>query len=104
MIEMNGTVSIVSPSLSSSLAGVPSWQSLFKQLADEVPAALSGLLVPTVLLYASIYSHVRGFLRLYRFLTVASIACFFAVPWLSAIHCGPLRCLQNFASTQKVFI
>ncbi|KAI9677992.1 MAG: hypothetical protein M1817_005936 [Caeruleum heppii] len=90
---MNGTIPIHIPPL----ALTTDWHALTRQLADEVPTAVAGLLLPTALLYVSIYAHVRGFLNLYKLLTFTSIACFWACPWLTPIHCGPLRCLQNLA-------
>jgi hypothetical protein len=60
---------------------------------------LLALLVPTSLLYLSIYAHVKGRRRSYVFLTVAAIASFIAYPYLTPIHCGPFRSLQYFAST-----
>ena len=68
------------------------------QLSIEGLQALVFLLVPTTLLYSSILAHIKGHYKTYSALTVLSIASFWACPWLTPIICGPIRCLQNFAS------
>jgi hypothetical protein len=76
----------------------------FAQLSIEGLEALIFLLVPTSLLYFSIYAHVKGYSRIYKTLTYLSIACFWLCPWLTPIICGPVRCLQNFASMTVLFL
>lgn len=89
--------------LPSNFVPIPRLPATFDHLGDEVPTALLALLVPTFLLYASIYMHVKGFHRTYVFLTLASIASFVAYPYVTPIHCGPFRSLQYFASTRLYF-
>lgn len=69
-----------------------------EELGHEFIKAVAFLLIPTELLYFSIYFHLKGFQKLYEFLTFSSIAAFWVSPWLAPISCGPARCLQNFAS------
>ncbi|KAI9835801.1 MAG: hypothetical protein M1838_005198 [Thelocarpon superellum] len=72
--------------------------SALDQVVVELPPAMAVLLIPTLLLYAAIYAlYVKGHQKTFLGLTVASIAFFWACPWLTPVHCGPLRCLQNFA-------
>jgi len=73
----------------------------FEQLRHEFIKATAFLLIPTELLYFSIYFHVKGFHQLYEYLTFLSIATFWIAPWMAPINCGPVRCLQNFAGTPK---
>lgn len=97
----------VSDDIASSLAttpfvSIPQLPAAFDQVANEFPKAILWLLLPTTLLYASIYVHVKGWQRTYVFLTVISIACFIAYPYIAPIHCGPFRSLQYFASMMRL--
>jgi len=71
----------------------------FSQLGNELPKALVYVLIPTELLYFSLYFKLKGYSRLYSYLTAASIAAFWASPLVAPISCGPVKCLQNFSST-----
>ena len=71
------------------------------QLADQFPVAMASLLIPTLLLYLSIYARVLGHYTTYKVLTLGSIAAYFTCPYLTPIHCGPVRCLQNFAGMSR---
>lgn len=70
----------------------------FEQLGHELIKALAFLLIPTELLYFSIYFRRKGFNKLYEVLTLLSITAFWISPVAAPIACGPARCLQNFAS------
>lgn len=70
----------------------------FSQLGSELPKALVYVLIPTELLYFAIYFKIKGSPRLFRDLTFASIAAFWASLIVAPIGCGPVKCLQNFAS------
>ena len=76
-----------------------SWSAASTQVAAEFPKALALLLLPTFLLCAAVYVQLKGHHRSFVLLTSASIACYWACPWLTPVHCGPFRCLQNFAGT-----
>jgi hypothetical protein len=78
-----------------SLADLPP---VYNQLGHELVKATAFLLIPTELLYFSIYFHVKGLYRTYEFLTFLSIGAFWLSPWFAPISCGPARCLQNFTS------
>jgi len=69
----------------------------FEQLGAEFTRALIYLLVPVELLYFSIYFKVKGIYRLYQYLTALTIVAFWLAPFIAPIHCGPAKCLQNFA-------
>lgn len=69
-----------------------------QQLGDEFIRAAAFLLIPTELLYFSIYFQTKGYYRAYKILTLLSIATFWISPYVAPITCGPARCLQNFAS------
>ncbi len=90
-VAMNATTSIIN---------IEEIRPALAQLADQFPLAVASLLIPTLLLYSSIYAHVIGHYRTYKVLTFSSIAAFFACPYITPIYCGPVRCLQNFASTR----
>lgn len=87
---MNATTSIIN---------IEEIRPALAQLADQFPLAAASLLIPTLLLYLSIYAHVIGHYTTYKFLTFGSIGAFILCPYLTPIYCGPVRCLQNFAST-----
>jgi hypothetical protein len=70
-----------------------------EQLGHETIKALSILLIPTELLYFSLYFHLKGYYRVYKTLSFLSISTFWISPLIAPISCGPARCLQNFAST-----
>ncbi|KAL3423737.1 hypothetical protein PVAG01_05484 [Phlyctema vagabunda] len=63
----------------------------------DIVKASAFLLIPTELLYFSIYFHIKGHDRIYQHLTFLSLLAFWISPWLAPIHCSPVRCLQNFA-------
>jgi hypothetical protein len=68
------------------------------QLSHEFIKATAFLLIPTELLYFSIYFHAKGAHRTYKTLTLLSIAAFWISPYVAPVSCGPARCLQHFAS------
>jgi hypothetical protein len=70
----------------------------FEQLGEELPKAAAFLLIPTELLYFSIYFRIKSCHRLYAFCTFLAIAAFWISPLITPVYCGPARCLQNFAS------
>lgn len=69
------------------------------QLGHDLPRALVYLLIPIELLYFSIYFHLKGYHRLYKWLSFASIATFWLAKVITPIRCNPAECLQNFAGT-----
>jgi hypothetical protein len=70
----------------------------FNRLGSELPKALVYILIPVELLYFSIYFKLKGYNRLYNCLSFASIAAFWLSNLVAPISCGPVNCLQNFAS------
>lgn len=68
------------------------------QIGEEVIKAAAFTLIPTELLYFSIYFHTKRLYRIYKVLTVLSLGAFWVSPYLAPISCGPAKCLQNFAS------
>ena len=91
-VAMNATTSMIN---------IEEIQPALAQLADQFPLAMASLLIPTLLLYSSIYVRVIGYHRTYKVLTFSAIAAFFACPYMTPIYCGPVRCLQNFASMEQ---
>jgi len=81
-----------------SLADLPP---AYNQLGHELVKATAFLLIPTELLYFSIYFHIKGFQKVYQALTFLSLGAFWLSPQVAAISCGPAQCLQNFASMTK---
>jgi hypothetical protein len=73
-----------------------------EQLGHEFTKAVAFLLIPTELLYFSIYFHKKRRYRVYEILTFLSIATFWISPYAAPISCGPARCLQNCASGSKI--
>ncbi len=69
-----------------------------EQLGQELTKAFAYLLIPTELMYFSIYFHIKGHRKVYEILTFLSIGAFWLSPIVAPITCGPARCLQNFAS------
>jgi hypothetical protein len=72
-----------------------------EQLGHDFVKAAAFLLIPTELLYFSIYFHTKGYYKVYRNLTFLSIALFWLAPYAAPISCGPARCLQHFAGTSS---
>ncbi len=70
-----------------------------EQAGNEFIKAAAFLLVPTELLYFSIYFNTKGAYKVYRILNFLSITAFWIAPYAAPIACGPVRCLQCFAST-----
>lgn len=70
-----------------------------EEVGHEFIKATAFLLIPTEALYFSIYFHTKGAYKVYKILTFLSIATFWISPYATPIRCGPVRCLQNFAST-----
>ena len=69
------------------------------RLTSEFLSLILLLLVPTLLLYASIYSHLRGSTRVYQTLVLGALITFVMQPRLAGICCGPLKSLQHLAGT-----
>jgi hypothetical protein len=69
-----------------------------EQLSHDFPKAALYLLVPTELLYFSLYFKIKGFNRVYTYLAFLSILAFWMHPLITPIRCGPVRSLQHFAS------
>jgi hypothetical protein len=69
-----------------------------ERMGHEVIKAAAFLLIPTEILYFSIYFHAKGLYKLYEILTFLSLGAFWVSPILAPISCSPVRCLQNFAS------
>lgn len=68
-----------------------------QQFGHEFTKATAFLLIPTELLYFSIYFRAKGHYQTYKLLTFLSLATFWISPYAAPISCGPARCLQNFA-------
>lgn len=92
-VAMNTTTSIIN---------IEEIRPALAQLADQFPLAMASLLIPTVLLYLSIYARIIGHYTTYKVLTFSSIAAYFACPYVTPIYCGPVRSLQNFASMKTL--
>ncbi|KAK2628266.1 hypothetical protein QTJ16_002912 [Diplocarpon rosae] len=67
------------------------------QLGHELIKGAAFLLIPTELLYFSIYFHINDAYRMYKILTPWSLGAFWLAPWLAPVSYGPARCLQHFA-------
>ena len=67
------------------------------EVVDQVPSGFACLLLPTALLYISIYARVYRLSAISNTFTFASIGTFIACPYLAPVHCGPIRCIQNTA-------
>jgi hypothetical protein len=70
-----------------------------EEVGQESIKAAAFLLIPTECLYFSIYFHLKGAYKVYKILTFLAITAFWISPYAAPIGCGPVRCLQNFAST-----
>ncbi|CZR50772.1 uncharacterized protein PAC_00646 [Phialocephala subalpina] len=68
-----------------------------EQMGHDFVKAAAFLLIPTELLYFSIYFHIKGYYNIYRNLAFLSLATFWIAPYFAPISCGPARCLQHFA-------
>jgi hypothetical protein len=73
----------------------------FEQLGHEFIKATAWLLIPTELLYFSVYFHRKGFYKAYEVLTFLSLGAFWVSPLVAPIACNAARCLQNFAGKFK---
>ncbi|PBP19167.1 hypothetical protein BUE80_DR010043, partial [Diplocarpon rosae] len=82
-----------SPILASQIALPP----VGDKLGHELTRAATFLLIPTELLYFSIYFHIRGTYRMYKILTLWSLGAFWLAPWLAPVSYGPARYLQHLA-------
>lgn len=69
-----------------------------EKLGHELIKACAFLLIPTELLYFSVYVHKKGHFTLYEVLSFLSLCAFWISPLVAPISCGPARCLQNWAS------
>ncbi len=94
----------VAMNATSSIINIDETRPALAQLADQFPLAMASLLVPTLLLYLSIYARVIGHYTAYKVLTFGSVAAYFTCPYVTPVHCGPVRCLQNFASMKDVAV
>lgn len=68
-----------------------------EKLGHDFVKAAAFLLIPTELLYFSIYFHAKGQYKVYRYLTFLSLFAFWMAPYIAPVSCGPARCLQHFA-------
>jgi hypothetical protein len=69
-----------------------------EEAGHELIKAAAFALIPAELLYFSIYFHTKGAYKIYRILTFSSLTAFWISPYAAPIGCGPVRCLQHFAS------
>lgn len=70
----------------------------FEQLGYEVLKAAVYLLIPTEIMYFSIYFKIKGYYSVYKSFTFLSIFAFWISHIITPVQCGPVRSMQNFAS------
>ena len=80
---------------------IPPLPSAMEKAGHEFMKAAFFELIPAELLYFSIYFHLKGAYKVYKILTFLSITAFWISPYVVPIGCGPVRCLQHFASTLR---
>ncbi|KAK5188292.1 hypothetical protein LTR16_008447, partial [Cryomyces antarcticus] len=91
---MNVTSDLLTPAFR---AGQPSANAILRQLSHDTPLALAGLLVPTLLLYLSLYALLNARHALYNALTALTLVSFWLYPSAAPVQCASVRCLQNLA-------
>ncbi|ESZ99516.1 hypothetical protein SBOR_0081 [Sclerotinia borealis F-4128] len=69
----------------------------FKRLGHETIRATAFLVIPTELLYFSIYFLLKRQYGMYKKLSALSLAAFWLSGWMNPISCGPVGALRNFA-------
>lgn len=69
-----------------------------RQLSYDFHRAALYLLIPTELLYFSLYFKIKGYNRVYAYLAFLTILAFWMYPIITPIRCGPARSLQHFTS------
>ena len=74
------------------------------QLVRQLLTLICSLVLPTLLLYVSIYAHVIGHYTMYKLMTFVALASFLACPSIYPISCGPVQCLQNCAVGSKLTV
>ena len=74
------------------------WRPALLELAQQLPWVIISLLIPTFLLYLSIYMRMIAYPTISNILTFASIAAFYASPYVAPLNCSPVRCIENTAS------
>jgi hypothetical protein len=72
-----------------------------ERASQDFIKACAFVLIPTELLYFSIYFLIKEQKKVYTTLTLLSITTFWISPYVAPIGCGPLRCLQNFSSESE---
>src|ERR1700738_5287634 len=77
---------------------IPELPPAIEQLSYDFPKAALYLLIPAELLYFSIYFKIKGFNRVYAYLTFLSLLAFWMCLLITPVRCGPVRSLQHFAS------
>lgn len=82
--------------VSSPTTNMTNFPPAIQQAGHEIIKATATLLIPTEILYFSIYFHRKRSYRLYTILTFSSLIAFWAALALVPISCGPARCVQNF--------
>ena len=60
--------------------------SAIEKLGHDLSRAGTFLLIPTELLYFSIYFYIKRAYRMYKYLTFLSLAFFWLSPWVAPIH------------------
>lgn len=72
---------------------------VFQRLGHETIRAIAFLLIPTELLYFSIYFLLKRQYGRYKKFSTLSLITFWLSIWMNPISCGPVAALRNFAGT-----
>jgi hypothetical protein len=91
---MTTNTSIDDPNVSTN----PEVQAFALQFPVALASAFGSLLVPALLLYLAIYTHVTGRYSVFKLLTFSSISAFLALPFVTPVQCAPVQSLQYTAS------
>lgn len=75
----------------------------FETLGHETIRAAAFLLIPTELLYFSIYFLLKRQYGTYKKLSALSLVTFWLSSWINPISCAPIGALRNFAGMYKLY-
>ncbi|CAD6445706.1 a59f2995-1bf8-4302-a529-516135086104 [Sclerotinia trifoliorum] len=75
----------------------------FERFGHETIRSAAFLLIPTELLYFSIYSLLKRQYGTYKKLSALSLVTFCLSTWMNPISCGPVAALRNFAIGTGIF-
>lgn len=77
----------------------PAAEEILWLLTTDFTSFVMSLVLPTLLLYISLYAHTKASMRIFEMLSFLASMCYLGSTWLFIPKCRAVRSLQLFAGT-----